>query len=157
MKNKQVEFDLSFATHDDLDDILDLLHSSYFKESVYSALDYDPLAARLTVQNWLDEIVILARVEGKLVGIMSMYFIKTFYKQPECDIIMFYVHPDYRGTGISRALVNAIVMLSDKNNAAVIYTTSASGMDESNDKLYTNLFKKFGFKVLGTELIRINV
>lgn len=157
MKNKLVEFDLSFATHDDLNDILDLLYPSYFDESVYSGLEYDPIATRRTVESWLDEIVILARVDGQLAGIVSMYFIQTFYKQAECDVVMFYVRPDYRGTGVARSLVNAIVMMADKNKAAVVYTTSGSGMNGNNNQLYINLFKKFGFKDLGAELIRINV
>ena len=157
MKNKNTDFDISFATYNDVEDILNLLYPSYFEESAYSKLEYDPVATRLTVQNWLDEVVVLVRVDGKLAGIMSMYFIKTFYKQSECEVVMFYVHPDYRGTGIGRSLVNAIVMLSDKNEAAVIYTTSGSGMNGNNNNLYVNLFKKFGFENLGTELIKINV
>lgn len=157
MKRKHVEFDLSFATYADVDDIVNILYPGYFEESTYSDLTYDPEMTKRTVIDWISEPCVIARVDGKLAGIVAMYFVRTFYKETECDVIMFYVAPEYRGTGVARGLVNALTMISDKEGAAIIYTTSGSGMTGSNNKMYTNLFSKFGFKGLGTELIRVNV
>lgn len=154
---KKTEFDLSFATFADIDDVLDLLYPAYFEESTYADLEYDPQMAKETVISWLQGAFVLARVDGELAGVASMYFTRTFYKQIEGDVVMFYVHPDYRGTGIGRSLAGAIDAISQKNNAAVVYTTSGSGMKNKNNSTYINLFKKFGFKPLGTELIKKNV
>lgn len=157
MKKSKLGFDLTFATYDDVQDIIDLLYPSYFEESGYSKLTYDPDMTRQTVIRWIPETVILARVEGKLVGVLSMYLARTYYKEIEGDIVIFYVHPDYRGTGVARGLVNAMDSLTKKNNVSIIYTSSGSGMKGNNNNLYANLFKKFGFEELGSELIKKNV
>lgn len=156
MNRKKAEFDLSFATFNEVNEIEALLYP-YFQESTYSGLTYDSEAAKQTILHWIPEVCVLARVNGELVGIVSMYFINTFYKEPECDVVMFYVKPEYRGSGVARGLVNAITMIADRNKAGIIYTSSGSGIGKENNNLYANLFKKFGFKDLGTELIRINV
>lgn len=157
MKKGKVQFDLSFATYADIEDIENLLYPHYFEESTYSDLTYDPEMTRKTITSWIPETCILARVDGVLVGVLAMYFTRTYYKEYEGDVVIFYVHPDYRGAGVGRGLVNALKEVSDKLGAAVVYTSSGSGMGEENNKLYTNLFKKVGFEELGTELIRKNV
>lgn len=151
-----VKFSLSFATFEDVDAIENLLYP-YFEESTYSGLTYDPLATKHTIAQWIPEVCILAKVDGEIVGITAFYFLNTFYKEPECDVVMFYIKPEYRGTGISRGLVNALTTIADQNQAGIIYTSSGSGMGGKNNDLYANLFKKFGFQELGTELIRKNV
>lgn len=157
MKDKRVNFDLSFATYADLGDIENLIYPHYFDESAYSDLTYDPEMARQTILQWIPETCVLARVDGNLVGILAMYFTRTYYKETEGDVVIFYVLPEYRGTGVARGLVYALKKISDKQKAAIVYTSSGSGMKGNNNKLYANLFKKVGFKELGTELIRKNV
>lgn len=157
MKAKKADFTLSFATYQDVHEIEPFLYE-YFKESGYSdGLTYDADTTKATIAQWIPQICVLARVDGQLAGIFAMYFTHTYYKEPECDVIIFYVSPEYRGTGVSRGLVNALTAISDKNGAAVIYTSSASGISSKNNKMYANLFTKFGFEDLGTELIRKNV
>lgn len=153
---KDFSFNLSFATFDDVNKIEQFLYS-YFEESMYSCLTYDPLITRQTIMQWIPETCILAKVDDKIAGIVAAYFTRTYYKEIEGDVVIFYVHPDYRGTPIARSLVNALTMIADKNSAAIVYTSSGSGIGSQNNKLYGNLFKKFGFQELGTELIRKNV
>ena len=157
MKRKLADFDLSFATFDDVDSIQNMLYPAYFEESTYSGLTYDPEMSKKTIASWIPETCIIAKVDGEIVGIVAAYFVRTYYKQKEGDVVIFYTRPDYRGTGVARGLVNALKEIGDKVGAAVIYTSSGSGMGGNNNKLYANLFKKVGFEELGTELIRKNV
>lgn len=146
------------ATMNEAVEIRDFLLDNYYKEAVYSGkLDYDAEASLAYVSSWIDEICYVARnEEGKLIAVMAAYLTKTYYKQPECQVIVFYIHPDARGTGVSRELVKILVEIGNLNNIGAIYTTSASGMGAKNNNLYTNLFKKEGFQELGTELVRFN-
>lgn len=155
MKKEKMDFDLSFATYSDVDDIQKLIEP-YHKESRYSGLTYDPIMTRHTITQWIPETCVLARVDGKAVGVFAMYFFRTYHKEPEADVVLFYIDPEYRGTGVSRLLVNALTMIADKKNVAVIYVSSGSGISHENDKMFSNLFGKFGFEKLGTELVRKN-
>lgn len=133
------------------------LLENYFPESVYSGVfDYDAAATAQYISGWTDEICVIAYDGEQIVGVFAMYLARTYYRQPEADIILFYVAPSHRGTGLSREMVQLIVGIADKAGARAIYTDSASGMECKNNALYTNLFKKFGFQVLGTELARFN-
>lgn len=150
-----IEFSLHIARPEDVSAIQSLMYPGYFQESTYSGLTYDHDQTRAMIENWLHDVCIVAKVEGRIVGVAAMYYVRTFYKEPEADVEMFYVAPEYRGTGISRALVDTLVQNADANRCAVIYTSCASGISEKNNLLYRNLFKKFGFNVLGTELARV--
>lgn len=150
------KYDFSFATYTDTKDIMDLLYPTYFNESIYRSLDYDPVSTAAYISTWINEHCVIARYQGKVVGIIAFYFTNTYYRQKECDIVIFYIHPDHRGTVLSRALVKALDDICKREgDVGVAYTTSASGMEGSNDSLYRNLFKKFGYKVLGTEMIKV--
>lgn len=150
------DYEIQLATYKDIPAIMGLIYPTYFNESVYKTLDYDPVATANYVSTWIDEYCLIARHEGEVVGIIAFYFTNTYYKQKECDIVIFYIHPDHRGTGLSRMLVNYMDLICKKEgNVGVVYTTSASGMKGDNDALYRNLFKKFGFEILGTEMIKV--
>lgn len=151
-----MKFTIERATYADVDDIQCLMFPTYFKESTYSGLDYDPVRTRMTITDWINEICFVAKSKDRVVGVFSMFITQTFYKQKECDVLMFFVHPDYRATGVSRMMVNELNKQADLNGAAVTYTACASGISNKNNKLYTNLFKKFGFDMLGTEVVRFS-
>ena len=148
------EYTLSVGTLDDAQDIQNLLYPSYFEETAYKGMTYNADNTRNQVLSWLEDLCFIARAEGKVVGVAVTRLLRTFYDEIEADVDMFVVHKDYRGTGVARDLVNAVVANAEANNAKVIYTSCLSGLGETNDKLYQNLYKKFGFEPLGTVMIR---
>lgn len=152
-----MNYELKYATKDDVQGILDVIYPHYFNESMYKILDYDPEMARLTVENWIENICVVCKDGEKIVAVASMFLARTYYKQTEANVEMFYILPKYRGKGISRAIVQTLVNVADANNCAIIYTSCAGGVGELNNNLYTNLYKKFNFNKLGTEMVRINV
>ena len=139
----------------DVKGIMNLMYPHYFNESGYKHLDYDEDGLLNMILGWLTEgYGLVAEQDGKTVAFVAFAFMKTFYKQVECDVDMFFVHPDYRGQKISRALVESVVNVANMNDAKVIYSSCLSGIGDKNNKLYVNLWKKFGFKELGTCMIR---
>ena len=143
------------ATYKDVNQIQDLMYPTYFEESIYKSSKYDPVRTRMTITEWLGAECYVAKDGDRVAGVFAMFFAYTFYQDLETDVMMFFVHPNYRKTEVARMLLNKLVEVSDNAGSKKIYTSCASGISEKNNQLYMNLFKKFNFEVLGTELLRM--
>jgi len=150
------DYTIDFAGMDDIKGIYNLLYPGYFEESIYKDLTFDPQATIEFIHEYIRNYCFIAKNDkGEVVGVVAFGIEKTYYKEKECDVVMFYIRPDYRKTGLSRRLVEAIVKTAEiLGDVGVIYTSCGSGLEGDNDKLYANLYKKYGFKELGTELVR---
>lgn len=137
------------ASISDLQEIHDLLFE-YFKEIKSPNLTWDEESAKNQIIN-LDLPLVAKDNYGTIVGIASLVVHKTWYKEPVAFLEGFYVTPKWRGTGLSRDLVSTIVQIADASGAAAFYANSITG---KNGSLFSNLFKKYGFKETGMELVR---
>jgi len=145
---------LAIAQEKDIEAIIELL-KPYMQESIYQNMTYSHEGTKAVVTEWLNGGFSFLAMDGeRIIGFAQMTLMKTFYEEAEADVEMFYVMPEYRGMGISRMLVDNIVKNAEANNCAIIYTGCLSGIDEKNNALYTNLWSKFGFKELGTVMIK---
>lgn len=145
------------ATLDDVDNIIDDIYPIYFAESAtYNFLTPDLDNTKLVVTEYVTggNICFIAKDEGRIVALACANIMRTFYKEIECDVNMFFVAPSHRGNGLSRKLVETIVYQAEMNDAKIIYSSCFSGLGENNNNLYINLWKKYGFQVLGTVMIR---
>ena len=151
---KMPDFHLEVANPDHIQGIQELLYPKYFEESCYCALtDYSEENTLNMINEWLENFAFVAIADGKVVGFAAMGLMRTFYKHNEAEVDMYYVLREYRGTRVSRALTNAIVENAKANEVKIIYASCSSGIDEKNNNLYCNLWKKQGFKKLGTVMI----
>lgn len=149
------------ANMDDLSDIVGLVYPRYFDESIYGKhMTASPEGIiNYFTQNLQDEsyyCLLGFDADNKAVSYASITFGKTFYEQVEGDVDFFYVSPEFRGSGISQAMVEKLLEISNSANAAIVYAASWSGVDdEKNNSLWQNLFKKFDFKMIGTTMAKI--
>jgi len=135
-------------------DVLNLLYPHYYDESIQkkNGLTFDMDTAIGTVLEWIEGCkCVVAYKDGKPVGFMVWYFIKTVFEEQEADLVMFFVMPKERGTGLSRDLAKIFDEDCKAGGVKAAYNGSSSGV---SDKLYHNLFAKYGFDVLGTELVK---
>lgn len=143
------------ATMEHADVIQSLIYPAYFQETIFSNLTYDADMTKQLIGEWINNnITGLVLVDGVIAGFAVMCLSRSFYKEIEADVEMFYILPQYRGTGASRALIDGLMKTGEANNVAVMYASCLSGISEKNEKLYINLWKKFGFKKLGTVMMR---
>lgn len=131
----------------------------YFAESMYCK--HFTLCEATAIKTFslalhCDEIVTyVAEDEAGLVGVAIIVFNDSFFEGFEGDIDFFYVSPKVRGTDTARMLVEACVKHADSMDGLnVLHCGCHSGIDDEgkNDALFTNLFRKYGFKVTGTNL-----
>lgn len=96
----------------------------------------------------------IAENENGLLGVVIVFITSSYFKGSEGDVQFFYVCPSARATGVSRALVEQCIEVKDRRRLNILYAGCHSGFndDGKNDKMYCNLFKKYGFEVTGTNL-----
>lgn len=142
------------ATENDIAAIQGLLYPHYFSESVYKNMTYSADNTRRIIESWLPNCAIIVKDGDKAVGFASMVLQHSFFEEPEADVEMFFILPEYRGTGVARALCKFMIETAEANGAKLIFSSCLSGIDGKNNSLYINLWRKFGFEILGTVLVR---
>jgi len=97
-----------------------------------------------------DDYVVFAAMDGdKVCGVAIIVRGRSFFEGYEGDIDFFYIREEDRGSGSSRALVEACAEYADEH-LTILYGGCATFLGKQNNTLYVNLYKKFGFKELGS-------
>ena len=93
-----------------LDRVWRSAYSHIFPEEVFDAREkhIDDRARAFTAEKFLGErkIAYVAEYDGKIVGMMfgTLDSDYEYFKNDYADLVILYVHPDYQGKGIGRAL-----------------------------------------------------
>lgn len=122
-----------------------------------SPLTFSPEGARKTISIIVqNDIVLVEDVgDGVLSGFIFGYVIQEFTVEPCAHVDMFYVEPELRGKGTSRALLNGFETEAIARGAKIIYAATHTGAGTRVEQLYVNLFKRFGYEVVGRTLARL--
>jgi GNAT superfamily N-acetyltransferase len=141
------------ATINDIPEIINIMSGEHKKESVYKNFTYSPANTEICVRRWINEAEVILVCAPDIIGLSVIHTYKTYYEEWEGYFEYLYVRTEFRGSGVSRLLVEASVSLLKQNGARIIYADSGSGISEENDKLWKNLFGKSDFKHLGSIMI----
>lgn len=137
----------------DLVEIIDIV-GEYFHETAFTNMTFDRTNAGELVNYWLENgKTWVVREEGKIVALCVMTFQKTFFTELVANNEILYVAPEFRGAGIGRKFVNAMIKIAKSENVKAIYSSCLSGVSEKNNNLYKNMLVKQGFVTLGTCLL----
>ena len=122
-----------------------------------SPLTFDPDIARKTISTILQyDIVVVEDIgDGILSGFVFGYVVADFCVEPCGYISKFYVEPELRGKGTSRALLQGFETEAIARGAKILYAASHTGAGARTEVLYVNLFKRFGYEVSGRTLARL--
>lgn len=90
------------------------------------------------------------------VGFMAWTYERYWTKESTGHLFLFYVDKAARGTDAARALVHELDLCTKRADVVALYVASTGGFSDNlkNEALFTNLFKKFGFKDMGRVLIK---
>lgn len=149
-------FSVSIAKNKDIQSIMEMLYPDYFEETIFGkAMTYDEDNTYEMVRNYVhNKICVLCKDGENIAGIAVILAGNTFYKEIEADIDFFMVRKRYRKTVVARMLAEEAQKQAEKIGAKVIYAACASGIDDKNDNMFSNLWKKYGFEKLGTAMIK---
>lgn len=126
----------------------------YISEVPYPYTYSEPLAIQQTWQllNHPDSAIIVHLEDDKVVGGCTVTRNREFWEEYSGTISQFYVLPEWRGTHVSRKVIQEAVDWFDENNCVISFAGSHAG--NHRDKLFTNLLLKYGFTQQGTLLVR---
>ncbi|MEM6638931.1 MAG: GNAT family N-acetyltransferase [Pseudomonadota bacterium] len=103
------------------------LWSAYlaFYKSELGAEVYDSTFSRLLSDDPWSPFGLVAELDGELVGLVHYLYHSTCWKvERVCYLQDLYAMPDVRGTGIGRALIEAVYDRADRDGAPTVYWTT---------------------------------
>jgi GNAT superfamily N-acetyltransferase len=77
-----------------------------------------------------------------------------YMREPQGYVQMFYVAPAWRGTDAARRLLAAICEVADARDCIAFFASPNAAIAGRNDRVFANLFAKFGFRPLAPVLVR---
>lgn len=110
----------------------------YYKTSVAPQV-YDTLFARLLGDDPQDFNCFIAEIDGRPVGLVHYLFHRHCWKvENVCYLQDLYADPSVRGTGVGRALIEAVYAAADANGTPAVYWLTQDFNTEAR-KLYDRI------------------
>lgn len=139
--------------HEDMPEFL-AVAKTFFEESYHrdDTIDLEQFGRLISRGIDLPHIAIpTVFVDGKLAGYAVIHYNTEFKVEREGDMAELYLHPDYRGTGASRALADAVDNQFKAWGVRHAHLWAAPGLDNQEKALgvFRNLWAKYGFKQTG--------
>lgn len=125
----------------------------FFTEGAYRGFTFDRERCIETVNQMLTGNVecLMVEIEGIPLAFAAWTYERHCTVEPVGMTFLFYTAPSARGTGAARMLRDAMDKAAQEAGCAAFYIASTAGFndDGKNQKLFTNLFLKNGFVVVG--------
>ena len=116
----------------------------YYETSVADEV-YDSTFARLLSDDAHEFHALVAEFDGRLVGLTHYLFHRHAWKiENVCYLQDLYACPETRGTGVGRALIEAVYSAADANNAPSVYWLTQD-FNTTARKLYDRIGVKTPF------------
>lgn len=158
---EEFDFIVRKAWVSDLDQLVDLGAQFYQESNFLGNLTMSKKNYRATLAQYLDfdkfpyVAPIVAVKDGKILGYLHIYAQRDYTEERIGEVYQFYVLPEYRGSGVARALVEAANLQYAEWEVARGYVEASPGMDaEAHLKLFENLWGRFGYKKIGIVMMK---
>lgn len=146
-----------FAKFEDADQMIRMSEAYYYESMFHEKVAYDPETLVRTIGAAIELNCAIVAVEGdEVIGMVLCGITRTIFKSGDLGVDVFYVKPEWRGTGCGNALQDAIQMIIDKTGVATAYEGSTSGFGHRTETQFTNMLKKRGWYATGPTCIYIN-
>lgn len=98
---------------------------------------------------------ILAVSCGQVVGYIHIYYQTEYTVEPVGELFQFFVRPEWRGTGVARALLEESQRQYRAWGCKRAYAEAAPGLrDPRHLNLFRNLFGKYGYEPIGATFMK---
>jgi GNAT superfamily N-acetyltransferase len=143
-------------------DVIDAGIEFMLETDLLLAEDINEYRSKLTEDLWLvfnnsntARIITIYNTDDILTGFAIVMKDTLFTLKPMGIVNKFYVRRPYRGTPYSRQLAEWVTNWFDLNGITESFVTSTAGIGRG--KQFENLFKKYGYSVMGSAMRRTHV
>lgn len=142
------------ATQDDIWQYYDLIRPYFEQCATMLRGTYSPENTIKTISSWLYDPDCMTLIHDK--AVLSVVKRQCYTVEYEAMVEMFYLDRSARGTGLAREMVCALDEWCKASGIINCYAISQSSFndDGKNAMLFTNLFKKAGFEIIGDSLVK---
>jgi GNAT superfamily N-acetyltransferase len=143
----------------DIDEVVSLQEIFISESSHYSKLGFNRDKFKNVLSSFLLPCngCIVAKIDNKIVGYSPYTIDMDFIDKINFEIITFYVHPEYRNTGVGGVMGDRLIELMEDFGSSYSHVSICAQFKEHSEliqKATERLFKKRGFKQIGTVLGR---
>ncbi len=98
--------------------------------------------------------IIIAKHADRVIGYHIIYAMADYKDALDGEMYQFFVHPEFRGSGVARDLVEMAVQTWDDWGCDVNYAIASPELGNIELSQFRNLFAKFGFVETGIVMTR---
>ncbi len=157
MKTETFDYEIKIADESDIDALVKTA-LEFWNESGHSVVkseNPDKYAAFLKEEcGKPGRRIIIAKVGERVVGYHIIYCLGDYKDELDGEMYQFFVHPEYRGSGVARDLVHMAVQTWDDWGCDVNYAIASPELGNIELSQFRNLFAKFGFVETGIVMTR---
>lgn len=157
MKTENFDYEIKRATDEEIDALVDTA-LGFWNESGHSvneSADPEKYKAFLKDMSQKDGVRIIVAVIGpRVIGYHIIYCLADYKNKLDGEMYQFFVHPDFRGSGVARDLVEIAVQTWDDWGCDVNYAIASPELGNIELSQFRNLFAKFGFVETGIVMTR---
>lgn len=158
MRTEEFTYEIAFATKGDIDRLVELGSRFYSESNFHKGLTLSTDNFRKLLEEYIGHVhvgAIVAVVDEVIVGYCLVYGQNDFTEEMIGELYQFYVLPEYRSSGIARALAEEAVRLYDVWGCRRAYAEASPGMSDPNHiNLFKNLWGKVGYFQIGVTMMK---
>lgn len=159
MKTEDFEYEIVIAVDDDIKEVVRLALEFWGESGNSSNGEADPVKYENFLRHELlhrecTRIILAKTPAGRIIGYSIIYAMTDYKDHLDGEMYQFFVHPDYRATGVARELVRMSVQVWDDWGCRTVYAIASPEIGNTELSHFRNLWAKFGFAETGIVMTR---
>lgn len=157
MKTEPFEYEIKLAEEGDIDALVATALEFWFESGHSVSNSENPAKYAAFLKDELGKPgrrIIIAKVGERVVGYHIIYCLGDYKDDLDGEMYQFFVHPEFRASGIARDLVQMAVQTWDDWGCDVNYAIASPEIGNIELSHFRNLFAKFGFVETGIVMTR---
>lgn len=159
MKTQDFEYEIKLAeTESDIDALVKTALEFWYESGHSDAVQSEnPDKYKIFLKEQLGKDgrrIIIAKQGERVIGYHIIYCLADYKDELDGEMYQFFVHPEFRGSGVARDLVEMAVQTWDDWGCDTNYAIASPELGNIELSQFRNLFAKFGFVETGIVMTR---
>ena len=158
MKTETFEYEVKIADDADIDELVKTALDFWYESGHSVNKSQNPERykefLKAEMRKPARRVIVAKLPSGRVIGYHVIYGQADYKDQFDGEMYQFFVHPDFRGSGVARDLVEMAVQTWDDWGCDVVYACASPEIGNIELSQFRNLWGKFGFVETGIIMTR---